>query len=397
MLSAGNVEVLNHEISRAFQPFDKLMTWYNRLSRVYRQTTGFGLFLIRYAAFLFSVMPFVSEAAVTGNCVDCHTMHNSQNGVHMQILAPGETLTDAREILLRGSCLGCHGAGPGSIKDNGGNGIPQVLHSDSDLAAGNFGYITGMKIPTSGDSNTVGHNVIELGSNDTVLTSPPGDQHATGITNANFTCSGAKGCHGDRAVEGGMASLRGAHHGDDRVLKFGQIDENAQGSSVALSYRFLKGVKGGEDSDWQKTVGTTDHNEYKGALSMGTSLPTEPVNNTVSGFCAECHGYYHGTMTDESGTLSPWVRHPTDISLPSRSEYLSHTTYNLTVPVARTFIPNGPSSDVTPAGTTDDIVMCLSCHRAHASPYFKMLRWDYKSSSLGTALSGCMVCHTSKN
>ncbi|NOZ26181.1 MAG: cytochrome c3 family protein, partial [Nitrospirae bacterium] len=47
------------------------------------------------------------------------------------------------------------------------------------------------------------------------------------------------------------------------------------------------------------------------------------------------------------------------------------------------------------AGT--DRVICLSCHRAHGSPYFKMLRWDYRSTTLATALSGCNACHTSKN
>jgi hypothetical protein len=56
-----------------------------------------------------------------------------------------------------------------------------------------------------------------------------------------------------------------------------------------------------------------------------------------------------------------------------------------------------PSSVVTP-GT--DIVMCLSCHMAHASPYPHMLRWDYSEmiTGNGEAVSGkgCFVCHSSK-
>jgi predicted CXXCH cytochrome family protein len=41
--------------------------------------------------------------------------------------------------------------------------------------------------------------------------------------------------------------------------------------------------------------------------------------------------------------------------------------------------------------------MCLSCHGAHATDYYKILRWDYRSSVLSTAISGCIVCHTSKD
>ncbi len=338
------------------------------------------------------------EANVAGNCSDCHTMHNSQNGVSMQLLAPGETDTGPKGFLLRFTCLGCHGQGTGKNLEGAYNNIPQVLHSNAtDLAGGNFAYITGMKTQTSGDSNTVGHNVTDLGFNETVLTCPPGDEHSTNITNTNFTCAGAKGCHGDRAIEDKLISMKGAHHTDDHILKFGSIDENNQGNSTGMSYRFLRGVKGGEDSLWEAAPSATVHNEYKGSTSMGISSATLPANNTISGLCAECHGYFYGGASDEAGASSPWFRHPTDISLSSRAEFSPYTTYNLTVPVARTVIPNNPSGTVTPSGTSDDIVMCLTCHYAHASPYYKLLRWDYKNNSLSSALSGCMTCHTSKN
>jgi cytochrome c553 len=187
--------------------------------------------------------------------------------------------------------------------------------------------------------------------------------------------------------------MKGAHHTDDHILKFGSIDENSQGSSTGLSYRFLKGVKGGEDSLWEAVPGITAHNEYKGASSMGAGSATSPANNTVSGLCAECHGYFHGTSSNEVGSQEPWLRHPTDILLPSGGEYTSYTTYNLTAPVARATIPNSPSSSVS----SSDVVMCLSCHRAHASPYYKIMRWDYKNWPGNGQTNGCNVCHTSKN
>ncbi len=319
-------------------------------------------------------------------------MHNSQNAVNMQILAPGETDTGPKGFLLRSTCLGCHGQGTGN--NLGARNIPQVLHSNAtDLAGGNFAYITGMKTRTSGDSNTAGHNVVDLGFNETVLTSPPGDEHSTNITSSNFTCAGAKGCHGDRSIEDKLIAMKGAHHTDDHILKFGTINENDQGGSAGLSYRFLRGVKGGEDSLWEAAPGPAAHNEYKGSTSMGTSSATSPANNTISGLCAECHGYFHGTSSNEVGSQDPWLRHPTDIALPSSGEYMPYTTYNLTAPVARTSIPDSPGNTVS----SSDVVMCLSCHRAHASPYYKSMRWDYKNWPGNGQINGCNVCHTGKN
>lgn len=348
------------------------------------------LCFILFALLVF--FPLSLQAKVTGVCVNCHTMHNSQGGVAVVAEGPQKFLVN------KAGCIGCHGQNPSGASNiiSLGN-VPQVLHAaTTDLAGGNFAYITGAKTRGTGTtSNTAGHNPIDLGTNETVLTSPPGDQHTTGITNANFTCSGAKGCHGNRAVEDKFLAMKGAHHTADGVLKFGTISEDGQGGSTGLSYRFLMGVKGGEETSWTN-ASSTQHNEYKGATSMGASSATSPAGNTISGFCAECHGNYHGATTSEVGTASPWLRHPTDTSLPSSGEYASYTTYSVTAPVARTTIPNSPSGTVTPSGTIDDILMCLSCHSAHASPYYKMMRWDYKSATLSVAISGCNVCHTSK-
>ncbi|MDP2277567.1 MAG: cytochrome c3 family protein, partial [Nitrospirota bacterium] len=220
-----------------------------------------------------------------------------------------------------------------------------------------------------------------------------------------LTCSGTTGCHGDRAVAGVGASMKGAHHTNDAALKFGTISEAGQSNTnVGLSYRFLLGVRGGEETNWMGvSPSSTVHNEYKGATAGVEGTISTPGGNTISGFCSECHGDFHGGATDIGGPAgTPWLRHPTDITLPGgTTEYAAYTVYNITAPVARTAIPNAISGTVVP-GT--DKVMCLSCHRAHASANFKMMRWDYKNATLlsGTpvitdALYGCVVCHTSKN
>jgi hypothetical protein len=372
---------------------------------------GEGGLLLYVSCFLLiaflMILPSVLQAKITGVCSNCHTMHNSQNGSAVVAEGPQPYL------LNRVGCLGCHGQNPSGTQNiiPLGN-VPQVLHkATTDLAGGNFAYITSGKPRTTGtDSNTAGHNVVDTGVIDTDYTAagaiiPPGDQHSVGsdINLNNFTCSGKYGCHGERSESDKLLAVKGAHHTDDTVLKFGSIAEGNQGSSTGLSYRFLKGVYGGEDTDWQATTSSTDHNEYKGATSMGSSSATDPAGNTISGLCAECHGYFHGTGSNECSSASPWLRHPTDIVLPgdATKEYSlynggtgTNDPYSLDAPVARAAIPNSASGVVNP-GTNDAIVMCLSCHRAHASPNFKMMRWDYKNwPTSGT--NGCSICHTSK-
>jgi len=48
-----------------------------------------------------------------------------------------------------------------------------------------------------------------------------------------------------------------------------------------------------------------------------------------------------------------------------------------------------------------DMVICLSCHRAHASDQPDMLRWDYNLMIVDrtgpAAGTGCFKCHTDKD
>lgn len=341
----------------------------------------------------------ISQAKVTGVCSNCHTMHNSQNGQAMATYGTDNWAgTGPNEALTRGTCLGCHGQGGTDLIINA---IPQVYHTNAnyDLAGGNFAYIPNHKTRVSGDQNTVGHNVIDLGYNEIILSSPPGDQHSTGITPSNFTCAGMYGCHGDRTVSGSFAAVYGAHHQ-------GVSGKCDTADSVANSYRFLKSVMGHENMDdtyKYQDFNAQYHNEYYGATTPGSSSATEPANNTVSGLCAECHGYFHGSGLDEiGGTESPFKRHPTDIILKGSGEYSAYTTYSTEAPVARPTVYDtintiGYNDQVTP-GT--DTVMCLSCHGAHATPYYKLMRWEYKgwpSTIDPPGSKGCATCHTSKD
>ena len=340
-------------------------------------------------------------------------MHSSQNGTSGGIAFGGSTLP--QPLLVRGTCLGCHGQGtPNKIVTIGGSEIPQVLHTDpsEDLAGGNFAYITGAKSRVTADQNSAGHNVIDLGAayNETILTLPPAGH---GVSNTNLTCAGNNGCHGWRAFASsgsGLTSLKGAHHNNVD----GKCDTLISDNNVSKFYRFLMGIKGLEITGTYKyqNYNANNHNEYYGAttpMSVSgcgdtachyTATDIRPASQTISGFCATCHGNFHTVEGIGGDISSPFTRHPTDISLPASGEYTAYTAYSTQAPVARYnggVVPDTISPTVDPTGTADDIVMCLSCHAAHATPYADMLRWDYSTMIAGGGGSGgCFTCHTQK-
>ncbi len=366
---------------------------------------------------------FASSLAATmqGNCADCHTMHNSQNNVPMNY----DNSTTPNESLTRASCFGCHAQGGASPTVTVGSSvIPQVMHSSPvSLAAGNFGYITGMA--GSGASDSKGHNIADLTGTDSVLYAPPGGivnvggpSHVLGntVNTTTLTCAGNNGCHGYRHYGSGgdttylVKGVTGAHHKnvDGQLL---------QATEPGNSYRFLMAVKGLESPDWQENPSSSNHNEYyalPAPIQLGCTSPavkchegpgglTQPPDGTMSQFCATCHGNFHTLTTTESDGVgavaaSPFIRHPTDLSLPVTGEYAAYTVYNINAPVARLAVPAVYSRVVIPGS---DAVMCLSCHMAHASNYPDMLRWDYDTMIAGNAGAaagtGCFVCHSSKD
>ena len=356
------------------------------------------------------------QAMVTGVCSNCHTMHNSQGGAPMAYEFSGGAFSpteNPNEKLLITDCVGCHTAIDGSIWKNETTGAPIVHNTlaptygaSSDggtthqgLAAGNFYWVT------QNDAN--GHNVL---SDDVNLNQAPGDSAGCSTNSCHYNfdqpyggtghLNGRTACQGCHMVSGSTdPSITTWHHADDS----GTVVDSAQEGW----YRFLSGhragdghgVSGIEDDDWQKTAGSNDHNEYLGGDENKTSQQgLQLLGNVMTGFCVGCHGVFH-VQNDTAIGASPWLRHPSDAVIQNSGEYADAFgaasggtgTYDPLVPVARPSL-TAVSSTVT-LGT--DMVMCLSCHRAHASPYYKMLRWDYKNWP-GGGTDGCGTCHTTK-
>jgi len=359
-------------------------------------------------------------AAISGVCSNCHTMHNSQGGVgEVETYSSGQLTTDSnpQDQLLKASCIACHTGSSGATNTHD---APIVLHTSNPtgqgagktLAGGDFYWVA----DGLGDADSKGHNVAGISGEDAAISyTPPGlDLNATpgalsdgtiGSTwdsTNQLTCAGTNGCHGKHSVADPDSAISGAHHSNTD----GTSTVATVADTVGNSYRFLGGIKGLEDSEWNWNETNAKHNEYYG---VDGSIITDYGNkDTISYSCAQCHGNFHNDAG--TGTSSPWIRHPTDIVLPDATTNKEYQYYNpddsnlysVEAPVARGIVPaTGSSSTVTTGGKGADgaIVMCLSCHRAHGSPEPDILRWTYNgmTAGIGTSDTGCFTCHTTKN
>src|SRR4030042_2061438 len=339
--------------------------------------------LILLYALCSTLFAITADAKMKGRCKDCHSMHADT----------------PYPVLTKGGCVGCHGQLPNGTQNIitiGKTRIPQVLHhmGDGDLAGGNFYYVADGYNP----DYSKGHNVFGISQPESIptMTSPPGFIGNVVIPGGSgpvdwpeqqqLTCSGTWGCHGDRTIENPYKSIYNAHHANNLII---------DGSTVGKSYRFLYGIKGKEHQDWEYQATIDNHNGYKGDFNHNTI-------DTISYLCGECHGKFHpnpnlgGVSEVGFSNFTLWVRHPADISFSTvhggfaGSEYQDYVTYSLESPVAY-FNPTGREKVVD----ADSILMCMSCHRAHASPYPDALRGDYsKISTEDMTREGCLICHT---
>ncbi len=348
-------------------------TYFRRLSR------------LLLTAMVFFLASLQADAAVTGKCIDCHTMHYSQGSAVLEEWGD----EGPYGALLTTDCIGCH------TGVNSEGTAPFVMSAvaplyaatgteagTNTLAGGNFYWVA------SGE-DLKGHNVVGLASADPFLSVPPGyvgnlaaaDSSIPGNGNwppgQQVTCAGVYGCHGTHAENGMAAAISGGHHhGADGALV-------NPGTRPAEGYRLLVGVAGYEDPEWELTPTVNTHNQYKGVDGGGD-------NSAISSLCLRCHNEFH------SAGSSTWFEHPIEYDLGNEdpgSEVRGYggpsNSYRPDAPVA-SFDVSSPLFQVT--FQEDTIISCVTCHRSHGSPFEKLLRWDYVNTN-----DGCTVCHTSKD
>jgi hypothetical protein len=295
-----------------------------------------GAFLLPVAAL---------AGVVSGQCVNCHTMHDSQDGVTQG----GQNA----QLLKGGGCAGCHtqkGAnGADGMAQFGTFRVPQVDDSTAFNAGGYFVLGAGAT-----DSNQ--HNLVaDLGNTADVAlgTTAPGGGAVT------LDCAD---CH----------TVGGGHHGS------------------AASYRLLFA-----DTAYSAEGSAYGHGDATAPnLSDGTVYDATEMNLV----CAGCHGLFH-TPANQGSAATDWVRHPTDFSI---SDAGVAGNYDYTTNYA---IQGATNANLIPLGTTaaaTDVLMCVTCHYPHGSGNPDLLRFGYNNGGVGvgdnvagdaTVSLGCESCH----
>lgn len=291
---------------------------------------------------------FALHSGGVAHCDACHTMHNSQDGA---------LVTDAGgyEYLLRAAnatdtCLSCH-ANYGQFYGGAGYG-----------PGGDFYWLTktftwsahGSPHESAGDSH--GHNVISPANGivaDATLGAAPG-----GVFDSDFlTCTSCHDPHGNA----NFRLLYGSTLGP--VYPGGRFSFTADAPLAAGNSRRTYVGGGGNETDAQHTV-------YKSG---------------VSEWCANCHTNFHSDNTDDfvhdvSADLDDLAAvYNAYVSTDDQTGGVQATAYWGLVPfedidVDLTTVDTGA---YTAGPASNDRVMCLSCHRSHASAFPDIGRWDF--------------------
>ena len=305
------------------------------------------------------------------HCNGCHTMHNSQDGVAMNLQpdgSPGGTApgTGYPNLLLVSNktdlCLSCHDGGggyhvwsaspsapdPGSANRGGGDFVFLEEDNINDGHGGATNPILGEK---------AGHTVVSAMKGtgpDSVLATAPGGTYPS----ANLACTSCHDPHGTSSF---------------RILY--QAGQNISGASFLATME----AEGIGTRDGAETA--TNHNAYKDGYSAWcatchtdfhqgwTADLIHPSGQIMSGDTVDNYNSYDGT--------SDCIANPPALGQPCGSGSAA-TAYLAEVP----FQDAGMTTDSTAGPTATSEVACVSCHRAHATSAEDAGRWDFNLTGL---------------
>jgi len=346
-------------------------------------------------------------------CTGCHSMHSSPVGaVHL-----------TKGLDQSSTCLACHErtnqSGPSGYRISTpaaelllSTDIPKQM-----TPGGDFGWIRqnfvgtasyGAAVPNPGRER--GHNIQAVGNG---YTETDGSAPGGSMSSADLACTSCHDPHSRaRRVDDGFDSIiypptTGTYEPITESGSYGHIPAAGEAAGV---YRLLGGTNyinplnplpfpgnpaAVVPSTYNKkeTNGTTD--QVRVAYGHGTTHGYA----TWAEWCSTCHPGMHTTIA--SNTV-----HPVEDTLGSQATIYNKyvKTGDLTGLVGNSFtslVPfalntTGTAALTTASATLDgpgtsDRVLCLSCHRAHASAWKYALRWNNETEFLTLQLGGAPV------
>lgn len=367
----------------------------------------FSLILVAAVAAIIglSTASYAFHSGGVAECMGCHAMH-SGNGLTLLVG------TDASS-----TCLTCHG--------KTGASSYHILTPDADMPAGiapgnmspggDFGWLKKTYTYSAhGESGTDkgdhhGHNIIAL-DNGLAVDSDNGTAPGGTFNANNLACSSCHDQHGQvRRSDTATFSTSGAP-----IIGSGSYDTSVAptpGQAVG-TYRLLR-------SNLSNNIGAATGANFTNspvvAFAPGTYNRSEGItmtrveyNSGMTDYCSSCHSAMHaavGTTKHPAGVpigsmlnnYNTYVKSG-DMSGSSANSYLSLVPFEegMTVNVANiaALQLKAKNNDTQLGGPTATAqVMCLSCHRAHASAFPEMTRWENESefivsNSLYPAVNG---------
>jgi predicted CXXCH cytochrome family protein len=255
-------------------------------------------------------------------------------------------------------CLSCHAASYGSVMGS------DPLVPPREMGAGNFVFllednlndaVDGALNPIPGDA--AGHNINAPGhglSSDPTYPTSPGGSFPSG----QMSCTSCHDPHGNTNYRFLYGAGRGPSLGSGPAWAFVYPAPDAVGLNV--------------------TVGAPESNSNHIAYRSG-----------MSQWCGNCHPDYLLDEHREALGFEHPVDEPMDAEFVTRYNVYNGTADPAGGSPATAYLAAVPFEDAgttvgrTSGPTGTSRVMCLSCHRAHASSAPASGRWDFNVSTLG--------------
>ena len=367
----------------------------------------FGLVVMAAALITFGL----SGAAVAfhgggvAHCDGCHTMHGSQDGAVMNEDNASAAITVGNVAtlkLLMGTdassvCLNCHlGTGSYHIASDNNNVVNYTQGGDFSWLINTYSYVVrGTSMTGGGDG--AGHNIVAADygytADGTLTTAPGGTYPASALG-----CASCHDPHGKvRSQLGTAVSAPISESGS-----YGAAVPSD--GSILGNYRLL-----GDSAYNAPSTGTTTY-------GFSADAPIARADNTthygssvdygsgMSEWCKNCHfgtaGIIHPAgNADKLVTSGLSANYNAYIATGNVTGTIG-TAYDALVPIERG-VTVGASLDPTSTNGAgpDANVMCLTCHRAHASAYQNIGRWDFEHELLTETplLTGAVTTITDRN
>jgi hypothetical protein len=325
-------------------------------------------------------------------CESCHTMHNSKGGAVMSKststtgqTAPNFVIGQAGPYLLQGSdgsstCLNCHGSNStsaGSYKVLSYNVTVPVQRTPG----GDFGWLR--------KSSTKGHSIVAADYGFGAETKKAGNVAPGG----NYPV-GSLGCASCHDPHGRFRKLSNGNWGTtgEPIAGSGSYGADPTNGEAVGAYRLLGGAgyfpvsAGATYAFTANPMSAASPNPYNQSEAL-TEVVVNYGDGGVGQWCAQCHAKMHMNVTN--GAINV---HPNDQALGANvsgiyNNYVktgnmgggAGSGYTSLIPVAYDNINTNSAllGHFTTGAqvTSNDRVMCLSCHRAHASGFDYMLRF----------------------